>query len=85
MRLADKPALYRVVFDSRAEEVEGRIAVDCTSADRVHRTARLMPGWTSRAEPADGPGAAAVLQHPPSWGFPELVEYRLLDAVDVRR
>ena len=85
LQLAGKPALYAIALDSQAEEIDGRIAVDCTSADAVHRTPRPLPGVD--VETRDRLTVRArlrVIRHPPSWGFPELVEYRLLDAAPVR-
>src|SRR5262245_14659808 len=61
-RLAGRPALYRIVKDSLAEEYEGRTLIDCASADTVHRTARLLPRGlaapSSRRRGRSGPRCA---------------------------
>jgi hypothetical protein len=80
--LAGSMALYRIEVDSLAEEHEGRILVDCTSPDAVHRTARLLP-VKQVPEAVTVRARLQVLRHGASWGFLELVEYRLLDAAEV--
>jgi hypothetical protein len=71
------------VKDSQAEEYEGRILIDRASPDAVHRTARLLPPVEVR-DVMTVRARLCIIRHPPSWGFPELAEYRLLDAVEVR-
>jgi hypothetical protein len=77
-RLQGKQALYYVRFDSLAEERDGRILVDCASPDAVHRTARLLRGSSTSGRGATVWGRLHIVVHPASWGFPELVEWRLV-------
>jgi hypothetical protein len=75
--------LYRIVKDSRAEEYEGRILIDCTSPDVVHRTAWLLPSVEVR-DTLTVRARLWIIRHPPTKGFPELLEYRLQNAMEVR-
>src|SRR5262245_50008759 len=81
LRLAGREVLYRVELDSRTEEYEGRILVDCTSSDAIHRTAWLVPFEGELPETFTVRARLGIIVHPASWGFPELIEYRLEDAV----
>jgi hypothetical protein len=77
--LDGKRARFRVVLDSTGED-----SFDCVAPDGLHATVYLLPDQ----EPADEMTVEArlkIINHPASFGFPALREYRLLDAVRVGR
>jgi hypothetical protein len=77
--LDGKRARFRVALDSSGED-----SFDCLAPDGLHASVYLVPDQ----EPADEMVVEArlkVIDHPASFGFPALREYRLLDAVRVGR
>lgn len=82
-RLRGVPALYRVERDSLAGELDdGCTGMDCVSVDAVYRSVRLLPG-----EPVGDVmfvrATLVILEHGATYGFPPLLEYRLVGAVRV--
>src|SRR5262245_29339640 len=79
LRLTNRFAPYRITKDSLAEDHDGRTVIDATRADAVHRTAWLLP-LAEVPEVLTVRARLRVIAHGASWGFGELIEYRLEDA-----
>jgi hypothetical protein len=72
--LAGKQARYRVVLDSLEDEATR--SYDCVAPDGLHASVFLLPDQEA-ADMMTAEARLVIIDHPASWGFPALSEYRL--------